>query len=149
MNGSVGTVIAVDSNLLVYAHRARVPQHRAARRALQQASADGRGWGIPLPCIAEFWSVVTQPASVGGPATPAEARSFLVALVREAEAAIWLPGDNFWDRLTQMAEDLRIHAARVFDLQVALVAFENGATELWTHDADFVSLPGLRVYDPL
>ena len=28
-------------------------------------------------------------------------------------------------------------------------AFEGGATDLWTHDARFVKVPGLRVHDPL
>jgi len=28
-------------------------------------------------------------------------------------------------------------------------ALENGATEIWTHDAAFVRVPGLHVVDPL
>jgi hypothetical protein len=34
---------------------------------------------------------------------------------------------------------------RVFDLQIALCAFEGGARELWSHDARFVTMPGLRL----
>lgn len=49
----------------------------------------------------------------------------------------------------QLATDLDVVGARVFDLQMALVAFEGGATELWTHDARFGRIPGLRVHDPL
>jgi hypothetical protein len=37
----------------------------------------------------------------------------------------------------------------VFDLQVAITAVENGATEMWTHDAGFIRIPGLRVHDPV
>jgi predicted nucleic acid-binding protein len=47
-------VIAVDTNLLVYAHRSSLPEHRRARRALEQASRDPRGWGIALASVAEF-----------------------------------------------------------------------------------------------
>ena len=56
-------MIAIDTNLLIYAHRCGLPEHRAARRAIQKASVDPRGWGIPFSCIAEFWSVVTHPES--------------------------------------------------------------------------------------
>ena len=39
--------------------------------------------------------------------------------------------------------------SRVFDLQIGLTAFDNGAHEIWTHDGAFVRIPGLRVRDPL
>jgi hypothetical protein len=32
---------------------------------------------------------------------------------------------------------------RIFDLQIALCAFESGARELWSYDARFVTVPGL------
>ena len=51
-------MIAIDSNLLVYAHRTALPEHRRARRAIEKASRSPLGWGIAWPCIAEFWSVV-------------------------------------------------------------------------------------------
>lgn len=142
-------MIAIDTNLLVYAHRGGLPEHRAARRAIQTASRDVRGWGIPLPCIAEFWSVVTHPASAGGPSTAPQAHAFLKALIVEAGAAVWLPHEGFWERLARLAAHLRVQGARVFDLQIALTAFENGASEMWTHDVNFAALPGLLVQDPL
>ncbi|MGO9270791.1 MAG: PIN domain-containing protein, partial [Terriglobia bacterium] len=74
-------MIAIDTNLLVYAQRRHTPEHRAARRAIERASADRRGWGIPLSCIAEFWCVVTHPASSGGPSPAKEARGFLHELM--------------------------------------------------------------------
>jgi hypothetical protein len=142
-------VIAIDTNLLVYAQRRHTPEHRSARKAIEHASGDPRGWGIPLPCIAEFWCVVTHPASSGGPSPAKEARGFLQALAGSGGATIWTPAAGFWERLTQLASDLKIVGARVFDLQIALVALENGATELWSHDRAFAGLPGLLVRDPL
>lgn len=60
-----------------------------------------------------------------------------------------LPGPGFGERLLQATADLEVSGPRIFDLQIALSAFEAGATELWTHDAAFVTVPGLRVSDPL
>lgn len=141
-------MIAIDTNLLVYAHRSGTPQHRSSRRAIERAAADPRGWGVALPCVAEFWSVATHPSSVGGPSTPKQAQSFLDALIK-ADAKILVPGAQFGKRLTQLAEDLGVSGPRIFDLQIALTAFDDGATEIWTHDDGFMACPGLRVVDPL
>jgi len=142
-------MIAIDTNLLIYAHRAGAPEHRAARRVLGEACQDRRGWGLPLPCIAEFWSVVTHPACAGGPSTARQARGFLEALLRDGEGAVWLPQAGYWERLTRLAGELRVQGARIFDLQIGLTAFENGASEIWTHDRNFQGIPGLLVRDPL
>ena len=48
-----------------------------------------------------------------------------------------------------MASNMKIAGTRVYDLQIALIALENGATELWSHDRAFAGLPGLLVRDPL
>ena len=142
-------MIAIDTNLLVYAHRSGLAEHRSAQRALQAASADARGWGIPFPCIAEFWSVVTHRESAGGGSAPVKARGFLRALVLEAGAKVWMPADGCWERVTRLAEELGVRGPRIFDLQIALTAFDNAATEIWTHDRGFLAMPGMAVRDPL
>jgi predicted nucleic acid-binding protein len=142
-------VIAVDTNLLDYAHRSGVPEHASAQRAIERASEDPRGWGVALATIAEFWMNVTHPAAAGGPSTTKQARDFIAALFGDGPATVWTPREPFWNRFLQLASDLDIRGVRIFDLQIALTAFDNGATEIWTHDAAFVSFPGLRVHDPL
>jgi hypothetical protein len=94
--------------------------------------------------VAEFWGVVTHPAASGRPSRPAEARRFLEALA-DAGAEVWSPGAGFGLRLAQLAGDLDVRGNRIFDLQIALCAFEGGARELWSHDARFVTVPGLRL----
>ena len=104
---------------------------------------------MPLPCVFEFWSVVTHPSCTGGPSTPTAALGFLSSLVSTGGAQILQPGANFLQRCLRIAADLSVSGPRVFDLQIGLLALEAGATELWTHDAGFISLPGLKVSDPL
>jgi hypothetical protein len=140
-------MIALDTNLLVYAHRSAMPEHRAARKAIERACRDPRGCGISLPCLSELWSIVTH-AAAPRPSTPREVSAFIRALAA-AGVLLWGPGVGFSERLVQMALDLGVRGARVFDLQIALVAFDNGAHEIWTHDAAFVRVPGLRVLDPI
>ena len=136
-------MIALDTNLLVYAHRSATAEHRAAREAIERAAAS-EGWGFAAPVVGEFWAVVTHPASSGRPSTPNEARRFLAALV-DAGAEVWSPGAGFGIRLAQLAADLDVSGNRVFDLQIALCAFEGGAREIWSHDARFATVPGLRL----
>ena len=103
---------------------------------------------MTLASVAEFWSVVTHPAAAGRASTPREATAFLNAL-RAAGVHLWQPGPGFADRLLEVAARRNARGARVFDLHIALTAAEAGAREIWTHDRDFVSVPGLRVRDPL
>ena len=140
-------MIAVDTNLLVYAHRSAVDEHEAARRAITRARKFPAGWGFSLPVVGEFWSVVTHRAARGRPSSPDEACRFIASL-EAAGAEIWMPGAGFAARLARMAADLSVAGPRVFDLQIALTAFEGGATQLWTADRRFVSVPGLRVVQP-
>jgi predicted nucleic acid-binding protein len=142
-------VIAVDTNLLVYAHRAGCPEHAAARRAIEDAANAAGGWGIPSHCLLEFWSVATHPSSVGGGSSPATARGFIDALIETAGATILPPASALGPRCLQLAEQLDVRGPRIFDLQVGLAALDAGVTEIWTHDAGFIGLPGLKVRDPL
>jgi toxin-antitoxin system PIN domain toxin len=140
-------MIALDTNLLVYAHRSATAEHHRARAAIERAAA-ASGWGFAATVVAEFWSVVTHPAAGGRPSTTREARRFLSALA-DAGAEVWSPGAGFGLRLAQLADDLHVSGNRIFDLQIALCAFENGARELWSHDTRFVTIPGLRRVQPL
>ncbi len=142
-------MIAIDTNLLIYAHRASQPEHRAARHAIEEASHDPRGWGIALPSVAEFWAIVTHPQSAGGASTARQAYGFLDSLIAGAGAQLWTAREGFWGRLLRLAGELRVQGPRIFDLQIGLTAFDNGAVEIWTHDSRFVGFAGLRVHDPL
>ena len=141
-------MIAVDTNLLVYAHRSGLPEHRQAQRAIEKACGNPKGWAIPAFCAAEFWAVATHPSSSVRASRAEEARAFLTELTA-AGAKVLYPRDGFMERLAQMASDLKVQGPRIFDLQIALVSFEGGASEIWTHDRHFVSLPGLPARDPL
>jgi predicted nucleic acid-binding protein len=65
-------MIAVDSNILVYAHREDSAFHRAAARCISQLAEGVSPWAIPWPCIHEFIAIVTHPRRYAPP-TPAEA----------------------------------------------------------------------------
>jgi uncharacterized protein len=65
-------VIAVDTNLLVYAHRTDSPWHAAAAHAVAGLAEGRASWGIPWPCLHEFFAIVTNPR-IYQPPTPVPA----------------------------------------------------------------------------
>lgn len=148
MPSGSGSLIAIDTNLLVYAHRAGLAEHEAALRALEAARNHGSGWGVPFPVLGEFWRVVAGAAAGEHPSTPAQAAGFLSDLWA-AGAQPWLPLAGFEHEMPTLANRLNVKGVQVHDLQIAITALQHGARELWTHDCAFLPFPGLRLRDPL
>lgn len=141
-------MIVIDTNILIYAHRAATAEHRLARKAIERAAGSRGGCGIALPSVAEFFSIVTHPTALGRPSRPEVAEDFLAALAEGGITALG-PGPGFSSRLLRLAAELAVTGRRIFDLQIGLCCMDGGAHELWTHDQHFVKLPGLTIKDPL
>ena len=54
-------MIAIDTNILLYAHRSDSPVHAAASTRIAELIESGRQWAIPWPCLYEFYSISTHP----------------------------------------------------------------------------------------
>lgn len=103
---------------------------------------------MPRHYLTGLSPVNTHPAATGRPSSPQEANAFIGALA-EAGARLLSPGPAAALRILEAAERLAITGSGVFDLQVAVTALDHGATEMWSSDRRFVTLPGLRLVDPL
>ena len=66
-------MIAIDTNLLVYAHRRDSGWHAPAAQALRRLAEASRPWAIPWPVIHEFLAIVTHPRIYDPPSTAAQA----------------------------------------------------------------------------
>jgi toxin-antitoxin system PIN domain toxin len=142
-------VIAVDSNLLVYAHREDSPWHDAAAERLAELAEARTPWAIPWPCLHEFLAIVTHPR-IYTPPTP------LAAAIQQAEAWLESPSlhllaesGDYWDQLRTCLTDGRIAGAQVHDARVAALCQSHGVRELWSADRDFSRFPALTVRNPL
>jgi len=62
-------VIALDTNLLVYARREELPEHPAALALLTRLAEGDEPWALAWPCVYEFLRVITHPR-VFDPPTP-------------------------------------------------------------------------------
>ena len=141
-------MIVLDTNLLIYAHREETQEHGLAKKAIEEAFTS-QSTAITVFSLAEFWSIVTHPLAKRRVSTPKEAQSFIDALLQDGPLQVLKPGLNFEKKLMQPAQELNIQGVRIFDLQIAVLALEHGAKQLWTHDKNFIKLPGLKVHDPI
>jgi len=142
-------VIAVDTNLLVYAHRQDSSWHAAARDTVTRL-AEGRGaWAIPWPCVHEFLAIVTHPR-IYRPATPLERAIDQVSAWLESPSLVTLAeNDSYWAALADCLSTGRVAGAQVHDARIAALCLAHGVRELWTHDRDFGRFSALTVRNPL
>jgi toxin-antitoxin system PIN domain toxin len=138
-------MIALDTNLLVYAHRAGAPQHDQAKQWIMKAVAHPAGWGIASPCLAEFWAVVTHPSCPGGPTSPDQAISFLNSVLQDGGGQVWEALSGMGLRLMSQAAKYTLSGPRIFDLQIAMIARDHGANQIWTYDRQFIAIDGVSV----
>ena len=142
-------MIAVDTNILVYAHREDSPFHEAAARRLTGLAETRGDWAIPWPCLHEFIAIVTHPR-IYDPPTPSELALDQVTAWLESPTLVTLndtPG--YWAQLKSVLVEGRISGPRVHDARVAALCQHHGVDELWTADRDFSRFAGLRVRNPL
>ncbi len=143
-------MIAVDTNLLVYAHR-RESRHHAAAASLLRALAEGDApWAILWPCCYEFLSVVTNPRIWRDDATtPEQAWGQLAAWIAAPSLRLIGETQDFAELLERFVLRPRVLGAVVHDARIAAICVAHGAEALLTRDRDFSLFPELRTRDPL
>lgn len=142
-------MIAVDSNVLVYAHREDSAWHEAACSVVARLAEGRAPWAIPWPCLHEFLAIVTHPR-IYAPPTPLD-----IAL-DQADAWLEAPGlvfltetEQYWQDLRALLLAGRITGPQIHDARIAALCRAHGIRELWSADRDFSRFPDLTVRNPL
>jgi toxin-antitoxin system PIN domain toxin len=142
-------MIGVDTNILVYAHRADSPWHKRADRCLAELAEDGRAWAIPWPCIHEFLGVVTHPR-IYVPPTP------LAHAIKQIECWLECPSlrllgetAEHWDVLKSALLSGRLAGPVIHDARIVAICRQHGVKTLWSADRDFSRIAGIQVVNPL
>ncbi len=143
-------MIAVDTNVLVHAHRQDAPFHEAARDILATVASGPAMWAIPWPCLHEFLAVVTHVRIFRTP-TPLAAACDQVEAWLESPTVMLLSEDRqaHWPALRPLLVAGKIAGPRVHDARVAALCLAHGVSELLTADRDFSRFPTLAVRNPL
>ncbi len=142
-------MIAVDTNILVYAHREDAPFHTAAARCMAQLAEGLAPWALPWPCLHEFLAIVTHPRIYAPPSTLERAMAQVDAWVESPSLALLAESQDHWSALRALLHNGRIAGPRVHDARIAALCIEHGVRELWSADRDFNRFSGLTVINPL
>ena len=137
-------MIAIDTNILVYAHRREMPQHESALRWLSHLAEGTAPWGIPVFCLGEFLRVVTHPRILKPPSSLEEGLGAISALLASPGLRVISPGHRYSDILAEEVLAANARGNLVFDAQIAAVCREEGVDYLLTSDRDFSLFPQVR-----
>jgi len=142
-------MIAVDSNLLVYAHRKDSPWHETTKEVLRSLAEGRNPWAIPWPCIHEFLAIVTHPRIFDPPTPLPKALAQVETWIASPSLELLAESGSYWEVLRTTMRKGRVAGAQTHDARVAALCKHHGVKELWTADRDFGRFPELRVRNPL
>ncbi|MBI4859498.1 MAG: PIN domain-containing protein [Candidatus Riflebacteria bacterium] len=140
-------MIAVDTNLLVYAHRVDSPWHVQALRSL--VSVARLPWGLPWSCVHEFLSIVTHPRIFSPPTPLVDACKAVSGWLAAPTVQVLAETPDYWETLSRLLLESRISGPRVHDARIAALCMVHGIEVLWTADRDFSRFPGVATHNPL
>jgi uncharacterized protein len=142
-------MIAVDTNLLVYANRPDSAWHQRSFELIAHLAEAPGPWAIPWPCLHEFVGVVTHPRVFNPPSALTEAIDQVDAWLESPTLMLLSESPMYWSTFRAALTDGRVAGPRVHDARVAALCELHGISELWSADRDFNRFPGIRVRNPL
>lgn len=135
-------MIAVDTNVLVYANRAELPLHHVARARLTELAEGAAQWGLPVVAAWGFVRIVTQP--IFDPPTPTDqAVDFIDRLLASPTVRVLGPGPRHWEQLKAVLDQAQVRGGLVTDAVIVALCREYGVEALLSNDRDFHRFPGI------
>jgi uncharacterized protein len=141
-------VIAIDTNIVVYAHRGETSY---SQRALDLIAALAQGpapWSIPTHCLHEFVAVVSNPKVWAQPSSPDQI---------EAQIEAWTSSPSFVEvaenrtsiaLLIRQLRSASVKGGMVHDARIVAACQASGVRELLSVDRDFSRFTGLSIRNP-
>ena len=142
-------MIAVDTNILVYAHREDSPFHETAFARVAELAEGRSNWSIPWPCLHEFLAIVTHPRIYAPPTPLGRAIEQVDAWFASPTVTLLTESATHWDTLRPLLLAGHVSGPRVHDARIAALCRQHGVRELWSADRDFGRFGGISVVNPL
>ena len=142
-------MIAVGTNLLVYAHREDSEFHSAAKESVDFLRHQPAPWAIPWPCIHEFIGIVTHPGIYKPASTLSEAFGFVDSLLASPQLHLLAESPGYFGKLREISVAAKLKGPRIHDARIAALCLHHGVSELWSADRDFSAFRQLKVRNPL
>lgn len=145
-----GELVALDTNVLVYADDPSHPNHRRAREVLEKVLTGSLRACLTQQVLAEYYAVVTGGHRIEKPLSAMGAKERVVLLSRSRRIKKIYPKRFTFRRCIDFCAKEDIRGARVFDAIYAFTLLENGVGKLITQNAkDFGPFKGELEIIPL
>ena len=141
-------MIAVDTNMLVYARRTESVFHDQAFDCLRSLVEGARPWGIPVSCLHEFLTVVTHPKIFNLASTVKQATEQIDAWLASPQAHVLHNGLQHWQILSELLVNAKVQGGQFHEARIAAICIENGVSILWSADRDFKRFKALKTVKP-
>ncbi|MGC6467362.1 MAG: type II toxin-antitoxin system VapC family toxin [Akkermansiaceae bacterium] len=142
-------MIALDTNILVYAHRQDSPFHLPALDTLDLLGNGESPWAIPWPCIHEFISISTHPRIYSPPSSLSISLTFLDNWLQSPSLQLLSEGPAHFQTLSEISEKAKLQGPKIHDARIAALCLAHGVKTLYTADRDFSLFPALKTKNPL
>ena len=142
-------MIAVDTNILVYAHREECEFHDVAAACMTSLAEGAQPWGIPVSCLHEFLSVVTNPKVFAPASTTDQALAQIDAWLASPQASVLHSGQQHVAVLSELSRKAKLKGGQFHDARIAAICLENAVSVLWSADRDFGRFKALKTVNPL
>jgi toxin-antitoxin system PIN domain toxin len=142
-------LIAVDTNILVYAHRRDSEWHEPAAACVRELAEGTASWALPWPCVHEFLAIATHDRIYSPPSTAGEALGQIGAWLESPSVVLLSETAGYWSVFARLVERSKLSGPRVHDGRIAALCIHHGVRELLTADRDFSRFAGLKSRNPL
>ncbi|MBI4366722.1 MAG: PIN domain-containing protein [Deltaproteobacteria bacterium] len=139
---------AVDTNILLYAHRKESAHHRLAYQVLLEMSEGVQPWAIPWPCCGEFLRVATHPSFYDPPTSIGVALANLESLLESPTVSLIGETERHQAIFFDTIRRFHIRGNLIFDAKIYAICREHGVSEIVTADAHFLRFDHIRVTNP-
>jgi len=136
-------MILPDVNVLIYAFRRDLPQHRICRSWLTAVVSGDARFALSPTVLGAVIRITTNGRAFRMPSPLEEAFGFCEDLIGQPHCQIVEPGDHHWDIFRRLCIETDTRGARVSDAWLAALAIEWGC-EWVTFDRDYARFPGLK-----
>jgi len=142
-------LIAVDTNILVYAHRRDSQWHERAADCVRELAEGASTWAIPWPCIHEFLAIVTHERIYSPPSPLGKAVEQVQAWLESPSLVMLAEGTGYLATLTRLLVAAQVRGPRVHDARIAALCIYSNVRELLSADRDFGRFGSLKTRNPL
>lgn len=142
-------MIAVDTNILVYAHRTDSQFHQRAAECVTTLAEGTDPWAIAWPCVHEFFAIVTHPRIYAPPTPTTRALDQIAAWLESPTLVLLGEGKGYFKALKEVVQKGKVTGPRVHDARIMALCKSHGVTELYSADRDFDRFSMIRVTNPI